>query len=37
MECLNRWNPSKGQGSRIVNSRLDVNKKTTINKIQYGD
>ncbi len=37
MECLDGWNHGKGKGSKIANSRLDINKRIIINKIQYGD
>lgn len=36
-ECLDRWNPSKGQGSRVVDNWLDINKRTIINKTQIED
>ncbi len=36
-ECSNKWNPGKGQSSKVGNSWLDINIKTTINKTQFKD
>ncbi len=37
MECSNKWNPNKGQGWKVANSWMDINKGTIVNKVQSGD
>jgi hypothetical protein len=37
MECSDKWNANKGQGSKVIDSWMDINRRTIVNKIQSGD
>jgi hypothetical protein len=37
MECSNSWNSSQGQGSKVVNNKLDIHTRTIVNESKSRD